>query len=152
VVPLLEEALARHAPNVRLVHKFYPLKSHKRAEPAARAAFAAKAQGKYWEMEHLLFANQQALEEQDLLNYARKIGLNVDRFRADMESEQATQAIARDQEAADRAGLKGTPFILINGREFDLALFSPLTDLDPWITTEVKLRGGAVKPATGSAP
>jgi protein-disulfide isomerase len=151
-VPLVEETVDRHAPNVRLVHKFYPLKSHKRAEPAARAAFAAKAQGKYWEMERLLFENQQALEEQDLLSYARKIGLNVDRFVADMESAQAAQAIARDREAADQAGLKGTPFIMINGREFDLSLFSLSTDLDPWIATEVRFRGGSVTAATGSAP
>ena len=150
-VPLLDAAVERNAPHVRLVHKLYPLKSHPHAEGAARAAFAAKTQGKYWEMEKLLFENQRALEQQDLLRYAHAIGLALDRFQADMQSDAAAKVIARDKEAADQAGLDGTPFILINGREFDMRLFSLQTDLDPWIATEVKLKGGGAQAAAGGA-
>lgn len=150
-VPLLDEAVDRNAPHVRLVHKFYPLKSHPHADAAARAAFAAKQQGKYWEMEHLLFANQRALEEGDLLGYARKLGLNLERFQADAQSEAAEKTIARDRAAADQAGLSGTPFILINGREFNLALFNLQVDLDRWVATEVKLRSQAA-PVASPAP
>lgn len=140
-MPLLDAVFEKHSPGVRLVHKLYPLKAHKRGEPAARAAFAAKEQGRYWQMERLLFENQKALEDQDLLGYAKKLGLDLPRFQADMASPRAGEVIARDRAAADKAGLKGTPFIMINGRELDLNLFSLQTDLEPWIATEIELAG-----------
>ena len=43
---------------------------------------------------------------------------------------------------ADRSGLSGTPFILINGREFDLSLFRPEPDLDAWVSMEIELAHG----------
>jgi protein-disulfide isomerase len=135
-VPILDEIVDRHAPYVRLIHKVYPLRSHPHAEAAARAAIAAHRQGRYWPMERLLFENQQRLEEKDLLGYAQKVGLDMARFRADMAGEPAAQVVARDKAEADRAGLSGTPFIVINGREFDLALFSLQGELDRWIETE----------------
>lgn len=144
-MPHIDAAFERHSPSVRLVHKFYPLKSHVHAEPAARAAFAAQMQGKYWDMERLLFENQRALEEQDLLGYAEQVGLDMRRFRADMESDEAGKAIARDREQGDRAGLTGTPHILINGRPFVYGLFSIETDLERWIGAEAEL--GAARPA-----
>lgn len=153
-MPYIEAAYENFSPNVRLVHKLYPLRAHLHGEPAARAAFAAQMQGKYWEMERLLFENQRALEDENLLSYARKLGLNLDRFRADMASEAATKAIARDREAGDRAGLQGTPHIVINGRAFDYSLFSIEVDLDRWIATEVKLSGTRPAPrvAAPAAP
>ncbi|WP_437576112.1 DsbA family protein [Sorangium sp. So ce887] len=150
-VPLLDEVFERHAPNVRLVHKVYPLRSHAHAEPAARAAIAAHAQGRYWQMERLLFENQQRLEEKDLLGYAQKVGLDMARFRADMAGEAAARVIARDKAEADRAGLSGTPFIVVNGREFDLALFSLQGELDRWIETELAILGGGRGAAAAAA-
>ncbi|WP_434043557.1 MULTISPECIES: DsbA family protein [Sorangium] len=149
-VPILDEIVERHAPNVRLVHKVYPLRSHAHAEPAARAAIAAHAQGRYWQMERLLFENQQRLEEKDLLGYAQRIGLDMARFRADMAGEAAAKVIARDRAEADRAGLSGTPFIVVNGREFDLALFSLQGELDRWIETELAILGGSRGAAPGA--
>ncbi|MGK4001592.1 thioredoxin domain-containing protein [Sorangium sp. So ce1036] len=152
-IPLLDEVVARHAADVRLVHKVYPLRSHPHAEAAARAAVAAHRQGRYWQMERLLFENQTRLEDADLLGYARKIGLDLARFRADMASEAAAKVIARDKAEADRAGLSGTPFIVINGREFDLSLFSLQGELDRWIETELAIAGGrgpAAPPAAGA--
>ncbi|MGK3999385.1 DsbA family protein [Sorangium sp. So ce1024] len=142
-VPILDEMVERHAPNVRLIHKVYPLRSHAHAEPAARAAIAAHAQGRYWQMERLLFENQRRLEEKDLLGYAQRIGLDMARFRADMAGEAAAKVIARDKAEAERAGLAGTPFIVINGREFDLGLFSLQGELDRWIKTELAILGAS---------
>lgn len=139
IVPIAEKIQEAHAQDVRLVHKFYPLPRHTNAKIAARAAFAAKLQGKYWEMERLLFENQQNLGEQTILEFASSLGLNMDRVKADMESDAATTAIKRDMDEADKLGLSGTPFVLINGREFLLRMFDAEQDMDSWVTTEIEL-------------
>src|SRR4029079_5926288 len=78
--PLIEEILSKFSNDVRLVHKLYPLKSHPHSRPAARASIAARRQGKYWEMERALFSHQKHLEDSDLAEYARNIGLDMARF------------------------------------------------------------------------
>jgi len=138
-LPVIDEAAEKHAKHVRLVHKFYPLKFHTHAEVAAKAAVAAHNQGRYWPMEKLLFDNQNALTETDLDRYAKSLGLDMARFHADMTSEKTAAAIQRDKAEADKVGLSGTPFILINGREMVLSLFRPDTELEPWIALEVDL-------------
>jgi protein-disulfide isomerase len=141
-MPFIDKVFEKYSPHVRLVHKFYPLTNHHvHAEGAARAAIGALRQGRYWEMERLLFENQSALTEADLMAYASQIKLDLDRLRVDMKSDAATQMIARDKADADRAGLAGTPFILINGREFDLEYFRPETELETWVAMELSLAG-----------
>jgi hypothetical protein len=138
-VPWLDEVLEKHPGEVRLVHKLYPLKSHSRSRPAARAALAAKKQGKYWEMEKLLFSHQKALEDTDLEKYAKEIGLDMKRFQRDFADEAAEEIIERDRAEADKHGLAGTPYILINGREFDLGLFKLDRDMESWIAMEIEI-------------
>jgi len=140
LVPMIEHIFEEHDQDVRLVHKLYPLsKKHPHAEIAARAAFAAKLQGKSWEMEKALFENQPKLSDQTINEIAEELGLDMKKFRADAESDAAKKVIDRDVADADRSGLSGTPFILINGREFDFSLFRPEPDLEAWITMEIKL-------------
>jgi len=139
IVPMVEQAFSEHEKEVRLVHKLYPLSKHPHAEIAARAAYAAKLQGRYWEMEKELFENQPKLSEATINEIAEDLGLDMAKFRADAQSPGAKKVIDRDMNDADRSGLTGTPFILINGREFDLELFKPETDLEPWIQMELEL-------------
>ena len=150
-LPMLEGIFDKFSPKVRLVHKFYPLHSHTTAEPAARAAIAAQNQGHYWEMERLLFGHQDAQQPKDLDNYARELRLDSQRFRADQASDATAKIIARDRADADRSGLNGTPFILINGREFDLSFFHLESDLEAWIALEVELAGKSPAVAAKSA-
>lgn len=139
-VPLVERVFEKHKDEIRLVHKLYPLNSHSHSRPAARAALAAKKQGKYWEMEKVLFSHQKALEDADLEGYAKEIGLDLNKFRKDFaDTKAADEIIDRDRDEADKHGLTGTPFILINGREIDLALFKIERDLEPWILTELEI-------------
>lgn len=138
-VPYLDHLLEEHAADIRLIHKLYPLKTHEHSSQAAHAALAAKKQGKYWEMEKLLFANQKALEDADLETYARKIGLDLPKYRKDYADPKADEIIERDRAEADKQGLTGTPFILINGREFDLAFFKLDRDLESWIVSEIEI-------------
>jgi thioredoxin family protein len=142
-MPILEDELEKRAPSVRLVHKFYPLGQNAQSFAAATAAIAAQAQGKYWEMEALLFGDQRAHAESDLVKDADALKLDMKRFKADMSSDRAKATIARDKAEADKAGLSGTPFILINGRVFDTILFSLDTELDEWVSLEIELASGA---------
>jgi protein-disulfide isomerase len=116
----LDAVLAAHPGKVRLVYKSYTLPFHVHGEPAARAAFAAGAQGKFWEMEHLLFERQQHLEDADIERYGHILKLDVARWKADMGSTAVKDRIASDRSLGDQLKLKGTPTIYINGRELDL--------------------------------
>lgn len=147
-MPLLDEVYAQNSKHLRLVHKFYPLKQHPHADGAARAAIAAQKQGRYWEMEKVLFQNQQKLTTSDLEKYATDLGLDMARFKADMQSEETTATIAGDKADAEKAGLRGTPFIVINGREFNTAFYDLTRDLDPWVKLEVQLKGAPPPAAT----
>ncbi|MGD0525876.1 MAG: thioredoxin domain-containing protein [Polyangiaceae bacterium] len=116
---MANDVVAAHPGKVRLVYKAFPLKSHPHAEPAARAAFAADAQGKFWEMAHLLFEGQEHLEARDLEAAARALKLDLPRWRAAMASPAVAQRVAADRQLGDDLNLKGTPTFYVDGRELD---------------------------------
>jgi len=107
----------QYGDKLRVAMKMNPLPFHEHAKPAAIAALAAAEQGKYWEMHDKLFANQQALSDADIEGYAKSIGLNVDKWKADMQSPAIMQHIARDQAQASQLGATGTPAFFINGKK-----------------------------------
>lgn len=119
MAPMLEEMLAAHPNDVRFVFKEYPLSRHVHGEPSARAAVAAAAQGKFWEMHHMLFAHQAALEPHDVDLYARSLGLDMIRFAADLSSPSTTDRIARDRRMGDALGVDHTPTLYVDGRYFE---------------------------------
>jgi protein-disulfide isomerase len=119
-VPELDAVMAAHPGKVRLVYKSYTLPFHVHGESAARAAFAAGAQGKFWEMEHLLFERQQHLEDADLERYAAILKLDVPKWKVDMDSAAVKTRIANDHRLGEDLKLKGTPTIYVNGRELDV--------------------------------
>jgi protein-disulfide isomerase len=119
-VSLIDGVMAAHPDKVRLVYKSYTLSFHQRGEPAARAAFAAGLQGKFWEMEHLLFERQEHLEPSDLDRYAAMLRLDLAKWKSDMESPGIKEQIDHDHALGEQFELKGTPTIYVNGRELDL--------------------------------
>ncbi len=119
-VGLLDGVMAAYPGKVRLVYKSYTLPFHVHGEPAARAAFAAGNQGKFWEMEHLLFERQQHLEDADLERYAGMLKLDMARWKADMDSPAVKTRVADDHKLGEDLRLKGTPTIYVNGRELEL--------------------------------
>lgn len=149
MLPVLDEVAEKHPNDVRLVHKFYPLAKHPNAHQAALAAWAAHRQGKYWEYERKLFADQTRMTDADLVAHARAIGLDVARFDADRASDAAEDAVARDKKAADAAGLTGTPHIVINGRRF-VTFEDSAKDLMAWVALDIEL-ARAPKPAPAAA-
>jgi protein-disulfide isomerase len=151
-MPILDGLLKKFSSRVRVVHKFYPLGSHPNAEPAARAAIAAQNQGRYWEMEEILFAKQRQYTLPDIDQFAASLRLDMNRYRADLRSSRTDAVLSRDRADADRFGLNGTPFILINGREFDLSYFHLDGELEAWVELEVELTGQKALPAKAAAP
>jgi Na+/H+ antiporter NhaA/glutaredoxin len=115
--------------DVRYVWRQLPLTDvHPHAQLAAEAAEAAGAQGRFWEMHALLFAHQDALRGEDLVGYARELGLDVERFRDELRSHAWASHVADDVDSADLSGVSGTPTFFLNGRRhhgaYDVAALS----------------------------
>ncbi len=102
---------------VRVVMRQFPLSFHQNARPAALAALAAGEQGKYWEMHEKLFGNQNALDAASIEKYATELGLNLEKFKSDMQNQKLADIISRDQAAGSQVGVTGTPAFFINGRK-----------------------------------
>ncbi len=102
---------------IRVVMKQNPLSFHPNAKPAAMAAMAAGEQGKYWEMHDKLFAAQDQLSPETYERYAKEIGLNVDKWKADLNASKFNEVITKDQALAGQLGANGTPCFFINGRK-----------------------------------
>jgi protein-disulfide isomerase len=103
-----------------LVFRNFPLTQvHAMAAGAAQAAEAAGAQGKFWEMHDLLYEHQEALDFDDLVSYAQELGLDVDRFGADVRNGAATDKITQDVHGAIQSGVNGTPTFFLNGVRVD---------------------------------
>jgi protein-disulfide isomerase len=115
VNPTIQQILDTYGDDVRVVFKQNPLSFHDRAEPAARASIAAHNQGKFWEYHDLLFANQRELTDANLAAWAEQIGLNMERFNADLQAAETTARIEEDQALAARLAARGTPHFFING-------------------------------------
>lgn len=98
----------------RYVYRHFPLASHPYALRAAEAAEAAGAQGRFWEMHDLLFTHPNRLGNQDLERYARKVGLDMNRFLAEMEAQLHASRIIKERDLALVNGVTGTPTFYIN--------------------------------------
>ncbi|NJK88284.1 MAG: thioredoxin domain-containing protein [Myxococcales bacterium] len=109
VNPTIAEILKTYGDKVQVQFRHQPLSFHPRALPAAKASMAAHGQGKFWEYHDKLFANQQNLNDEDFVRYAKELGLDAKKFEADMKSDEVAKVVARDQTDAGRYGATGTP-------------------------------------------
>jgi Na+/H+ antiporter NhaA len=126
--PVVRELL-RDFVDVRYVWRHLPLTDvHPRAQLAAEAAEAAADQGGFWEMHDLLLDHQSALRPSDLIGYAERLGLDVERFTGDLDAHAGATRVAEDVDSADLSGVSGTPTFFINGRRhygaYDIAALS----------------------------
>ncbi|HOA24848.1 MAG: Na+/H+ antiporter NhaA [Aggregatilineales bacterium] len=113
----LEERLGEH---YRYVFRHFPLTDrHPHAQLAAEAAEAAGAQGKFWEMHDRLFqAGPLKLSRANLVQYAREIGLDVERFERELDEGVYTERVREDFESGLKSGVTGTPSFFINGKRY----------------------------------
>ena len=126
--PVVRELLQEFG-DVRYVWRHLPLSDvHANAQLAAEAAEAAARQGAFWQMHDLLFEHQDALGPRDLVGYAQELGLDVERYTADLREHTGAARVAEDIDSADLSGVSGTPTFFINGRRhygaYDIAALS----------------------------
>ena len=120
VVKALQRTLGK---SLRFVFRNFPLKeAHPHAEHAAEAAESAGARGgeeKFWGMHDLLFENQGALEDSDLLEYAAALGIDPDGVAQDLADGVHAARVRADFRGGVRSGVNGTPTFFVNGRRYD---------------------------------
>lgn len=124
-------AVVREFPkDVRLVFKQFPLDSHADAEFGAEASLAAQAQGKFWEMHDRMYAGFPDLSRRTVMKYAKEIGLDMNRFTADVDSHKFKARVRFEEQEGEVAGVGGTPTFFINGKKyngvFDVASVVPI--------------------------
>ena len=112
----LNEVVKAFPKDVRLVFKQFPLDNHSQAAIAAEASLAAHAQGKFWEMHDRIFANPRSLTEENLIAWARELGLDSTRFAAELKAHKYQALVNREIREGIEAGVQGTPTVFLNGR------------------------------------
>ncbi|MGD0775126.1 MAG: thioredoxin domain-containing protein [Candidatus Solibacter sp.] len=140
-VAQINATLKAYPNDVRLIFKQYPLvELHPAAAISAQAALAAHAQGKFWPMHDAMFANRPKLSRQSILAWAKEIGLDMQRFTADLDSDAIKKAVLRDQADGDKAGVEGTPTVFIDGQRYNGDLAPEA--IKPVIESELKRLAG----------
>jgi protein-disulfide isomerase len=114
--PVVAQLLALHGDDILFAYRHFPLTQiHPYAFDAALAAEAAGAQGAFWPMHELLFANQPRFEPHHLLTYARSLGLDLDLFATDLEQRRHEPKVRADFIGGVRSGVNGTPTFFVDG-------------------------------------
>jgi protein-disulfide isomerase len=116
---LVHKLIDSHPGQIRLVFKNRPLEIHPGAMLLHEAAMAANAQGKFWQMHDLIIANPQKDSRQDMLAYAKRIGLDANRFQKDLDSEKYRSLIEADLQEAQRRAVLGAPVFFLNSARVD---------------------------------
>jgi Na+:H+ antiporter, NhaA family len=121
----------RHFPNER---------AHPGAELLARASEAAAKQGRFWEMHDSIFGREPPIDEADAMELARAIGLDLDRFARDLESQEVGARVEQDLADGRRNGVTGTPTLFVDGVRYDGAwdFYSMLEALERPVAARVQ--------------
>jgi len=125
VEPLEKLALTERKGQVRLCSKYFPFTSHPRARIAAACAEYARGKGKFWELNALLFANQETLEDENLKAYAKQVGLNGEEMLKEVYAGKFDELVEKHRREGIAAGVDSTPSLFFDGRQY-------LLPLKPW--------------------
>lgn len=135
VQPVIRQVLEEFRNDARLYFKHYPLGTHTNARLAAEATMAAHKQGKFWPYNDKVWQNAESLTPALLEQIAKDVGLDVARWRKDLESSEVKMRVQKDRQDGDALGITSTPTIYLNGREYtDARDFDSLRD---WILEEL---------------
>jgi protein-disulfide isomerase len=114
--------LERFPNRIRFVFRHFPLQeAHPHALMAAEASEAAAAQGKFWPMHDVLFQNQLHLKDKDLHRYAAGLGLDMARYKAEMDDHIYLQKVREHVEGARRSHIRATPTFFVDGIVQDIS-------------------------------
>ena len=118
--PIVKAIQKRLGNRLCFAFRNFPLvNSHPHAEHAAEAAEAAGAQGKFWEMHDMLLENQEALENEDLAEYATALGLDAERLIREVLAGAHASRVREDFRSGARSDVNGTPSFFVNGVRYD---------------------------------
>jgi protein-disulfide isomerase len=116
----VKNLLRELGPELGFTFRNFPLTSHHAfAQHAAEAAEAAAGQGAFWPMYSTLFENQHALQDDDLFQYARTLGLDADRLLRELRSGVYRARVEEDLSLGQQHGVEGTPTFFVNGTLYD---------------------------------
>jgi len=120
----MKELMGEFSNDIRFTFRHFPLRMHSNAELAAMATEAAGMQGKFWEMQDLIFRRQskwsgrgRKAAEQVFVDYAGELDLNVRRYDHDMSTPDILLKIEDDYTNGKNSGVLGTPTYFLNGRK-----------------------------------
>ena len=144
--PVLEKMHEEFGDKLRITFREYPLPGHNHAVAAASAAEAAGMQKKFWEMHNLIYEHQAEWKDRyDVApifeGYAKQIGLDIERWKRDISSEQVAQRIFLDSRRGQSMGVKGTPTAFLNGREIPFETLIVADNLRAVIQNEINASG-----------
>ena len=108
--------LDKYPKEVKIVFKNFPLGMHKFARKAAAAALAAHSQKKFWEFHEKLLENYQKLNDAKILEIAKELWLDMEKFNKERNDPAIQNLIARDVKDGMQAGVRGIPAVFINGK------------------------------------
>jgi protein-disulfide isomerase len=138
--PTVNELQAAYGNQIKIIFRNFPLPMHSKAFDAALAAEAAGLQGKFWEMQHLLFTNQNFwVTEPDhkkiFEDYAKRLGLDIEKFRNDMAGSQTKSRVQEDIKRGMALRVNSTPTFFLNGKlipyeQTEFARFKALIDAE----------------------
>jgi protein-disulfide isomerase len=135
VQPVLRQVLEEFKDDVKIVFKHYPLSTHTNARTAAEAAVAAHKQGKFWAYNDRLWNIADGLTPAAMEQQAKEVGLDVAKWRSDMESEAVKTRVQKDRDEGSALGIMATPTLYINGRHFTDQ--KEMDSLKDWIQEEL---------------
>lgn len=122
-VSIEEQLKAEFGDNISITTKHFPLNMHEYAQLASRAAEAARAQGKYQEMHDMIFAGQEQWSrgnaESMFIGYAKSLDLDMEKFRADLNSADMQRIVMADKRQGMRLDVNSTPTFYINGNKVE---------------------------------
>jgi protein-disulfide isomerase len=133
--PIIEQLTTKYSKYMLVAFRNFPLPQHTQAKQAAIAAQAAAEQGKFWEYANKLFENQPNFSQDNLIKYAEELGLNVEKFKNDLNNPLMAQQVDTDLSTGNKIGLDSTPSFVINNK---LVQFTSPDDIETAIKDELK--------------
>ncbi len=120
--PLTKQLLEEFNDKIVFAYRHFPLVQHKNAKQAALASEAGGQQSKFWQIHDMIFENQEEWAETDnaeeiFIKYAEKSGLDIDRFKNDLKSEELRKKITADLRSGQTANINSTPTFFLNGEK-----------------------------------
>jgi protein-disulfide isomerase len=141
--PKMQEVYSKYGSRIKFIFRNFPLKNHNKAYEAAVATEAAAKQGKFWEMQNLLFSKQRDwMNSTDfkkvLEDFAKQLDLNYDQFTTDTAGFETKSRVDADLQRGNSIGITSTPTIILNNR---ILTFEEAQNIMPLIDAELAKSG-----------